>query len=183
MRYLAMAAAAATTMAGAATASTYTVDGLTNITAYGFGSSLIHTQADDSDMSGVTKGYFSEAASGSWMHDGSIEFAGTWAGYTYDAFGTIDQETAGGDLTFEFKGNPYFDTLTFYFDGALDMGLPNSFDGDTIFLWGGTNTCAETQTCYGVDLRIEVSEVPIPASALLLLGGLGAFAAVRRKKA
>ncbi|MEL7344001.1 MAG: VPLPA-CTERM sorting domain-containing protein [Pseudomonadota bacterium] len=181
MKTMVIAAAAATVLGGAVSASTYTIDGLINISEFGFGSSLIHEQDYDNDMSGSTVAYFDEAASGTWMHDGSIEFTGTWNGFGYTATGNIDQTTAGGDLTFDFESGSQFDMLTFYFDGDLDMGLPNSFDGQTIFLWGGTNTCATTDTCYGTDLRISVSQVPVPASALLLLGGLGAFAAVRRK--
>ncbi len=171
-------------MTAAANAATYQIDGLINISEYGFGSSLIHEQQANGDMSGAPVAYFSETvdAGGIWEHSGAISFSGMWNGYGYSAEGHLDQATAIGSITFNFAGGAQFDELTFNFE-ALDMGLPNSFDGSTAYLWGETGTCSATtdSSCYGTDLRISVSEVPLPASLLLMLGGLGTLAASRRK--
>ncbi|MEO1194818.1 MAG: VPLPA-CTERM sorting domain-containing protein [Pseudomonadota bacterium] len=177
------ACAALLALASISKAATYSVDGLINISAQGFGSSLIHEQDYDGDMSGATVSYFDEAVSGgTWADTGDIDFAGTWNGFGYSATGNIDQTTAGGFLTFAFAPGAIYDALTFYFDEALDMGLPNSFDGTTAYLWGGTNTCANTGSCQGIDLRIAVSAVPLPAPALMLLAGLAAFGGLRARQ-
>ncbi len=184
-RLLIAAAAALLATATFGHAATYKVDGLINSSAGGFGSSLIHEQDYDNDMSGSqVLNKFDEAvdAGGYWNHDGSIGFSGTWNSYGYDAVGNIDQSNATGSLTFNFESGAIFDTLTFYF-AALDMnGLPNSFKDGVLNLWGGTNTCSGGDDCYGIDLRVGMSPVPLPAPALMLLAGIAALGGLRARK-
>lgn len=77
-------------------------------------------------------------------------------------------------------------TFTFDVTGSsrADMGwLYNSFD----FVAGSTTTTlsfqSNTTTSYGPALDdVSISAVPLPASALLLLGGLGALAGVGTRR-
>lgn len=185
--------AAAFAMTGAASAATYDVLGLINKSADGFTSSLVHSQKHNMDMSGYNLGWFSEHASGKWV-DGKIGFTGKWRGGDYKALGYINEHTGAGKITFNFE--KWLGVKTFYFkDADFGGGPANGFKDHVISLWGSTNTCWKNWrghnkgTCYGIDLRIKVgssgggAEIPLPASAFLLLGGLGAMGIARRKKA
>lgn len=63
----------------------------------------------------------------------------------------------------------------------------NGTDFSFLSLWGDTGNYGncELETCIGADLRFEMTEippVPLPASFLLLLGGLGGLGAVSRMR-
>ena len=182
---LKLSAAAIIAMTAAASAATYTVDGLINDSYDGFRSSLIHAQDYNGDMSGTEVAGFDETASGMWDSTSeSISFYGSLesGSIAYKAAGSID-ENGGGYLDFVF-GSVY-QAARFTFDGDLAMGPANSVANGIISLWGETGDCGQGEgSCLGIDLRIAVSpsEVPLPASALLLLGGLGGLSVLRRKK-
>ena len=190
----------------AAQAATYSVDGLLNYSANGFTTSVVHSQDANGDMSGSVFGTFSPsvAPGGIWQMNGDIAFSGTILGVDYAVTGNIDT-SGGGSLSFDFDQTDSFSLSgmatkdayraaffasdhTFNFDGSLAMGPANSFDGNIISLWGDTGTCSSsdpatsTGTCYGIDLRIAVSEIPLPASALLLGVALGGLSAFRRSR-
>ena len=182
-------AVAFTCVAGTASAATYQIDNLIN----GGGYSIIHSMYNWSK----TYTYLHEEVNpgGTWEDDGDISFGGSawdvdYGKMTYSAHGNIDQSTISGWITFDFTtwwGN-WVETFHFadtdYYD---DPSGPNGFHNGVITLWGD-NKCDyydENGKCcfhYGMDIKIEVSEVPLPASSLLLIGGMGAFAALRRKR-
>ena len=191
-RMLTMVAALFLATTSAASAATYKVDGLINDSYDGFRSSLIHSQRYKGDMSGYPVAHFDERVrdGGTWdTETGKIRFRGSLhqGMIRYRARGYIN-ENGGGHLRFLFRMGRERMRLVFKFDGDLNMGPANSFDGEVISLWGDTGKCSKRRymQCFGTDLRIGVSEVPsevpLPASALLLLGGVGAFAGLRRKK-
>ncbi|VAW51540.1 hypothetical protein MNBD_GAMMA06-308 [hydrothermal vent metagenome] len=66
---------------------------------------------------------------------------------------------------------------------------PNSFDGNFLTLWGANFSDASfggsyTGATLGMDLRIELTSVPVPAAVWLFGSGLlGLVGVVRRKKA
>lgn len=192
---LKLSAVAMVATAATASAATYNVDGLINASYDGFRSSVVHKQDYNGDMSGSIVAEFDESVSagGTWEDDGDISFSGSLenGSYKYSASGNIDS-SGGGFLSIMFSTVYHAVTYVFNFDGDLAMGPANSFADGVINLWGDTGTCSHSYSsyrqshCYGIDLRIAVtetpSEVPLPASALLLLGGVGAFAGLRRKK-
>lgn len=186
-----LSAAAILATATAASAATYNVDGLINASYDGFRSSVVHSQDYNGDMSGNIIAEFDQAVTpgGTWEDNGDISFSGSLENgeFQYSASGNIDT-SGGGFLSILFSEAYKVITYTFNFDGDLAMGPANSFADGVINLWGDTGTCGQEsrEGCFGIDLRIAVteatSEVPLPASALLLLGGLGAIARMRRKK-
>lgn len=183
---LTVVAAAFFATTSAVSAATFQIDGLLS----NYGASLVHSQYRNGDMSGYTLARFDERvrSGGTWDSDtGEIRFAGSLndGDIRYRASGNVNTD-GGGYLRFLFRVGEERIRRVFRFDGDLDMGPYNSVANRVISLWGDTGRCSREsrEQCMGVDLRIAVSpsEVPLPASALLLLGGLGAFAGMRRKK-
>ena len=84
-----------------------------------------------------------------------------------------------GRLRFDYT----FDTSDKTLDdmGWVDVGF--SFQATATEMLMGFTSRGETASRYGAAVdNVRISEVPLPASALLLLGGLGGLAAYRRKK-
>ena len=178
-------------LSSAASAATYQIDNLIS----GGGYSVVHDMYDWS----YTYTYLQEevGAGGTWEDDGDISFTGSawdvdYGGLSYSASGNLDQDTVGGWLTFNFATAWGNWIETFHFAEAVysdDPSGPNGFYNNVITLWGDNHcgTYGYEDNCfhYGMDLKIAVSspsEVPLPASTLLLLGGMGAFAGLRRKR-
>ncbi len=175
-------------VASVASAATYKVHSIINDNYDGFRSSLIHSQRYDGDMSGSwVAGFYSGVKDGgTWAHNGDLNFAGkiyTYSSkYYYKASGNIDK-SGGGYLNFVFKNMYKTIEKTFYFDGNLAMGPANSYKDGVISLWGDTRSC-QTGHCLGMDLRVKVSAVPLPASlGFLAFGAAGLFGLRRFKKA
>lgn len=200
-RVISAAVAASTIMiAGAAQAATYNITEILSYTDNGFGSSLIHDQTNGT-MSGGVVANFDSVVSGTYdTVTDIIQFSGTISlgglSSTFDAFGTLEDSpgrTDGlfGSITFTFLGD-LLDGLMLPFDFAdqtfTSGGEPNGFasngTNDFIALWGdngqfGGNQCAGG-TCLGMDLRLAIEPVPLPATGLLLLAGIGGLGAARR---
>lgn len=111
------------------------------------------------------------------------------------AGGTLDFTDAVTDLTFDidgaepgdtvsitaFDGMTALSTLDFTADGLVDF---SSFASITslLFVDNGSTSAGVAYSTFTFELA-DVSEVPLPAGGLLLLGALGVFGATRRKKA
>ncbi len=64
--------------------------------------------------------------------------------------------------------------------GAIQA--PNSFDGSTMSLWGANFDSNGENPTLGLDLRIALTAVPVPAAVWLFGGGLLGLVAVARRK-
>lgn len=84
---------------------------------------------------------------------------------------TLDSSAFGVPVSL---GNGY--KLTSIFFGEVDAGKGSTYDPVT-GLWTNVEGGTSTIGIYG-----EISAVPLPAGLWLMLGGLGSFAAVRRRK-
>ena len=169
---LTMVATAFIATTSAVSAATYQIDNLLS----NYGASVVHSQYRNGDMSGSIIARFDQRvrSGGTWDSDsGDIMFAGSLnrGDVRYRARGNIDTD-GGGYLRFLFRVGEERIRRVFHFDGDLDMGPFNSVSNRVISLWGDTGRCSREsrEQCMGVDLRIAISpsEVPLPASALLL---------------
>ncbi|MEM9128712.1 MAG: VPLPA-CTERM sorting domain-containing protein, partial [Pseudomonadota bacterium] len=166
----------------------------------GFGSSLIHDQTGGA-MSGGVVARFDSGVTGTYDSvTDIIEFSGSISlgsdTSTFDAFGTLSDSASRtdglfGSITFTFMGD-LFDGLMMAFDFAdqtfTSGGEPNGYASngteDFIALWGDNGMFAGQdcagQECLGMDLRLAIEPVPLPAAGLLLLAGIGGLGAMRK---
>ena len=194
--------------AGAVSAKTYNITGVIDTTANGFGSSVFHEQ-NHGQMSGSAVDDPLNA-SGTWNSDtGAISFSmDLAAGGSVAVTGNLlvnDGRTSSQGFTGVYTSSP----LQFAFSAASQFGETimnfsfadvfhnpeaNGIKDGVISLWGDNgvfdtaqygkwNLCKySSYNCVGTDLRLEIAAVPLPASMLLLLGGIGGLAGMRRFK-
>ncbi len=206
------AAFTATMVASSAQAITLDLTSMLNFTESSFRTSLVHDQnGNPNNMSGSTIAMFDSFLTGAYDSDtGNIAFSGSYdGGASYTASGNLSlsaSRTNGvfGDIVFDFAGGALDgESLSFNFLDQTFNGDANQFASGNaggayagvnfIGLWGSScsGAVSSAPTCYGMDLRIEHDggpnggAVPLPASAFLLLAGLGGLGATRklRKKA
>ncbi len=213
LKHIITAAALATTMvASSAQAITLDLTSMLSFSESGFRTSLVHDQNGNAgNMSGSTIAMFDSFLTGTYDSDtGAIAFSGAYdGGSSYTASGNLSlsgSRTAGvfGDILFDFTGGALDgESLSFNFldqtfnDDANKFASGNAGGANAglnfIGLWGSScsGAVSSAPTCYGIDLRIahdggpNGATVPLPASAFLLLAGLGGLGATRklRKKA
>lgn len=205
---LSVAAALLTATAVPASAAVFDITSIEDGSQGGFGFSLFHDQKnsrmngdmiEDPDASTLVAG-------GQWDNGtGSIGFSfGLIGGGTVTAMGQIDfggtdftgsdsinYKAVGGtiNMTFSGAGNIADGVYVMNFmygqqGGSIANGAAEDFS--FLNLWGDHDWGNCGNDCFGVDLRLGLSEnvpanpVPLPASALLLMGGLGGLGAVRK---
>ena len=194
---------------GQAQAKTYNIDGFLDYSANGFGSSMFHAQDRSRMCCSTVADYGAMHAGGTWDSvTGDVSFGfdvvnGGTASVTGKLFQSALVSTARtsmigydgifGHLTMTFTNAYYFgsQTLTFYFeDMFFNNKEPNGTNWEHVSLWGdlrpnGANSACSPNPdyCVGTDIRLAISEVPLPGSAVLLLGGLIGLGATRATKA
>lgn len=197
--------------ASGAQAATFDITEILSFTSGGFRSSLIHDQTKGR-MNGNEVADVDSAVTGGTFNDvtGAISFMGSISNgalsSTFTAIGNLAASltrTDGvhGNINFTFTGdlldgkslNFLFEDQT-YTSGGQPNGLASNGTSDFIALWGDLGNYNQCTQCdqYGIDLRIAYEPadgspgvVPLPASGVLLLAGLGGLGVTRklRKKA
>ncbi len=121
---------------------------------------------------------------------GTVTFAGT--GFLFDANNTLSNISTLS-TTFSNPTALLFDTII-EFDNSIQSccaganPAPNSFDGTLMSLWGADfpqgviGGAAGGGPRIGLDLRIEVSAVPVPAAVWLFGSGLLGLAGIARRR-
>ncbi len=189
-------------LCGAAQAATYQIDRFINSSRGGFTSTLFHgadgCNAMCGDIHDRARGGRNNG-SGHWNSEtGEIEFAMSLrGGGSVQAAGLLNfdapvQPGIIGSIRMQISGSRHGldGVYDFLFQDMLHVASQgvNGFSNGIIALWGaagGTPLASGgfSGASLGVDLRIAVSAVPLPASLLLMLsalGGLGVVAYRRR---
>lgn len=190
-----------------ASATPWTIDSVLNGTDGGFGYSSFHNASGGNPMSGSSYGGISNVGSGSY-DDVSGAFSGSFAigGDTFTLIGNMlfsSNYLAGAStlaIDFATGTTNLIDTTIGFMPGDIccngnangTPGLdPNSFDASTgiLTLWGangfvssGTNvgTYYVNET-LGMDIRLQLSQVPEPGMLMLLGMGLLGLGLRRRR--
>ena len=146
--------------------------------------SLLHGDADVDFVSGS-----------GWYNDETNDFIGTFLLENADTLtltGTLDFGVDGwldsGSLDADFAADSLADT-SFIFEAGDQtsstqaLGDPNSINDTFITLWGANADWfdASTSTGLGIDLRVELTETPLPSTLLLFGTGLVGLGAIRRR--
>ena len=191
--------------AQAASAATYNILNVENLTAGGFRTSVFHEATSSGGKSGdILAEAINGTGSGTWNSDtgaisvgfnvlladnitivgvsgtGTVTLGATRANGLHGSIDFLFSAAIGGDTSYSVSFLDY------------DYGIgPNSFDPSLskISLWGAEGTATTngnfntSTTTIGADLRIMLAVVPLPAGGLLLLGALGGLGAVGRRRA
>ena len=189
--------------AQAASAATYNILNVENLTSGGFRTSVFHEASSHGGKSGaILAESINGTASGTWNSvSGLISIVFdvlrtdntivTVTGAGTLNLGTTRANGLDGSIAFTFSdtiGGLLSSTVSFL---DYDYGIgPNAFDPglERISLWGaeGTPTTGgnfdTNTTTLGADLRITLTPVPLPGAGLLLLGALGGLGAIRRRR-
>ncbi|MEP1933489.1 MAG: VPLPA-CTERM sorting domain-containing protein, partial [Roseibium sp.] len=178
----------------AANAATYRIDGFQNLVANGFGSTLFHEATGCGGMCGTHADRATGTGSGSWdSASGNISFMmGLVGGGTATARGVLNTtaRTSGtatgiaGLINIVISGSAHGKngSYDFTFLDASHNSVANWFDNGTIGLWGAAPASAQNAGALGVDFRINVTPVPLPAGVVLLLSGIGGFTIFGRRR-
>ncbi len=188
----------ATLLAGAASATTFNIDGFVNSSAGGFTSTLFHEASGCNAMCGASIVKATGTGSGSWNDvTGDISFVmDLVGGGTASVVGLLNFAGIGGayigSFTTTFAGtSAYSGTHDIKFlDEVYNAAQGvNAFQNGIIGLWGaaGGNPASngmgfDSSAYLGSDFRIEVSPIPLPASGLLLLSALGGIGFLGRRR-
>lgn len=132
-----------------------------------------------SSSAGETDGFcFTPAGVFSCVGGGTLDFTSAVTDLTFD----IDGASSGDDVSITaFDGMTALSTLNFTSDGLVDFSAFASITS-LLFVDNGSTAAGVGYSTFTFELA-DVSEVPLPAGGLLLLGALGAVGAARRKKA
>ncbi|MCK0096751.1 VPLPA-CTERM sorting domain-containing protein [Yoonia sp. F2084L] len=197
LRTLALSIGLLITSLSAANAATYRIDGFQNLVADGFGSTLFHEASGCGGMCGNTLDRATGEGSGWWdTATGSINFVmDLVGGGTATADGSLFlTDRANGSATglaglmnIVISGSAHGQdgAYEFYFADAAHNPVANWFDDNIVGLWGGGFVQSDQDVDgfgIGVDFRIEVAAVPLPAGVILLLSCLGGFGLMRRRQ-
>lgn len=198
--------------AGAASAKTYNITGVIDGVANGFGSSLFHDQyggrmsgSEVDDPLNASGTWNSHTGAINFTMDleqgGSVTVTGNLLvnESRISSIGSTGVYTAS-PLQFAFSAASQFGAtiMNFSFADVFHNPEANGVKDGVISLWGDNGVFNEAQyqygsysynkcgyngyNCLGTDLRLQIAAVPLPASMLLLLGGIGGLAGLRRFK-
>ncbi|MEM9583312.1 MAG: VPLPA-CTERM sorting domain-containing protein [Pseudomonadota bacterium] len=194
---------ASAVLAAPAAAAVYNVTGIANGSQGGFGFSLFHDQSNHQMSGGTIATIDAEVTNGSWNSStgafymdftaggGSISASSMnllESGGSFTGTDSIGYNIVGGDILMTFEGVSGITDGSYTMNfvpaqqgGSIANGVANDFS--FLNLWGDHDYGNCGNSCFGVDLRMQLSEVataPLPASALLLFAGIGGLGAMRK---
>ncbi len=198
MKNLALSLAVVVATAAPTSAAVYNITSIEDGTVPGFGFSLFHDQfnsrmsgdmLEDPDASELDAASFWNTNTGEivlnfGLADGDGYVAGSGILELKPGANFGDNNAVGGYIDMTFTNAMVDGTFRIDFSDGLQSGPANGANSDFTFLslWGDHDWGQCGMTCFGVDLRVglEIAPVPLPASALLLLGGIGGLGAMRK---